>query len=331
MKWLNAALFFVLLPISVFAEEKQYKSVLALDFENDLGFTDRYYTNGVRLSYTDNGSDWLANKLQFKLLELFIDENSKTQKFQTAGFGQGMYVGYDISDPNPPADDRPYCGLLYFFATSHIMRENSLDSFGLNIGLTGKYSFAEATQKFVHSINTEAKWPMGWHNQIETEPAFLFNYRHAERVYKIQKGSFGGDVVASCSANLGNIKVSGQADILLRFGYNLPNSFDAGCIDYSNSQNVGIAKANGANWHAYIFAAATGQVVGYDITLDGNAFRHSPRSVEKEYVVGTARFGASLRYDYIQLDYTFMIQSDEFENQKGSLRCYSYASLKILF
>lgn len=73
---------------------KDSMSVISLIEENDLFFSDRYYTNGIRISYTAEGDDFYSSRLQFAFLRLFGMEGR--QAYQTVGIGQMMYVDSDI-------------------------------------------------------------------------------------------------------------------------------------------------------------------------------------------------------------------------------------------
>ena len=139
-------------------ENRNFEAISFLG-ENDIGFSDRYYTNGLKLTYTASGDDFLTSKLQFSLLELITDAHS--QRYQTVSLGQAMYVASTITHSNPPLDDHPYAGWLYANFGAHIVTKTSLDSIAFAIGVVGDWSFAEEVQKFHHS-NIDVDKPMGW-------------------------------------------------------------------------------------------------------------------------------------------------------------------------
>ncbi|MFI3290800.1 MAG: lipid A deacylase LpxR family protein [Opitutales bacterium] len=326
LKYLIISLF-LFTQISTFATENQYKNVFSLDWQNDIGFSDRYYTDAIKLSYTNKDKDWYATYLQFEFLDLFLDFDNKTF-FQSVSIGQDMYVGYDIENATPPLDDRPYSGFLYTTFTAHAMGENTLDSFSITLGLTGKYSLAEDAQKFVHSI-IDSPEPMGWDNQVGTHFGFVLTYQHARRLYTYKLSeNFSMDLTGMGQVNLGNVLIDGSLKAMFRFGFNLPNSYDFVNIDYANAKDVGIAE-NGDDWHAYIFVGAKASAVAYDISLDGSTY-NVDYDIEKEYITGSAYFGFSTRYDCFQIDYSFIIASDTFKTQKGGLDYMSIISFKYL-
>ena len=113
---------------------------LSFTVENDFRFSDRYYTNGLKLSYTQSGSDFWTSRLQFALLNLFAPDGA--QAYESVSIGQAMYVPSDISTPNPPETDRPYAGWLYASFGAHVATRDTLDSFTVNLGVVGPISLA---------------------------------------------------------------------------------------------------------------------------------------------------------------------------------------------
>lgn len=167
--------------------------------ENDYGFSDRYYTNGLKLSYTQSGRDFWTSRLQFALLDLFTPDGA--QAYESVSVGQMMCVSSDINWPNPPEWDRPYAGWLYAGFGAHVATRDTLDSFTVNLGVVGPISLAEDAQKFYHSI-IGADWPMGWHDQIKNEPGIVLSYRHSQRVVRGKIESLDFDAVASAALAL---------------------------------------------------------------------------------------------------------------------------------
>lgn len=305
------------------AEEcPERKSSIYFIAENDIGFSDRYYTNGLKLTYLSPSDDWLLNKLQFKFLRL-LNSDKSAQTTQSLSLGQDMYVSYDIDDTNPPMTDRPYAGWLYITDGAHIATKNTLDSFAITIGVVGEISGAEYTQKRYHEfINVDR--PMGWDTQLKNEPAFTISLNHSERVFEHSlSDNFRTDFICSAGANLGTVSTEGIVKGLWRFGFNMPYSFDAARIEFSSSQQVEYAMQNRPDWHAYIYAGFVGKAVGYNMFLDGNVLRKYDRSVDKEWLVGELNFGASLRYKDFYVSYSWCLRSKEYKTQRGGVQYFS--------
>ncbi len=297
--------------------EKQGESTesISLYIENDFRFSDRYYTNGLKLLYTGLGDDFYTSKAQFAFLRLFVEDDSETQAWQTASLGQNMYVSSSISEANPPSWDRPYAGWLYLNAGAHIAKKNSLDSFSITMGVVGPLSFAEQTQKFYHSI-IDAETPMGWDKQINNEFGFMVSYSHSQRFFRHDFSSnFSTDIVGSLGVDLGNVLMQGTARGFIRFGFNLPYDFSPTRIDYDSSNDVRWIPPSGSpDWHCFMYAGGAFRAVGQNIFLNGNTFKKSV-SVTPEWAVYEAMAGVSTRYKNFQLDLNWTLQTAEFTTQ----------------
>jgi hypothetical protein len=316
---------------ALFAQEREniYNRTVSLQIENDYGFSDRYYTNALKLNYTEEGDDWWASAAQFAILKLF-DYGPRTQYYQSASLGQDMYVGYDIRDPNPPLDDRPYAGWLYLSSGAHIATKNTLDSLTVSLGIVGPQSYAEDVQKAYHSI-IDSDRPMGWHNQIKNEPGIIIAYNHSQRIYDLEIAEgFRTDFIGSLGANLGNVSSEGRIKALWRIGFNMPYYFDATRIDAAASQDVEWKSTSREDWHLYLYAGGLARFVGYDITLDGNTFADS-RSVAKKWLVGESNVGISARYKMVELSLNWTVRTQDFNTQRSGPHIFWSTALKVSF
>lgn len=318
----------------LFAELKkeskpELNPALTLFIENDFRFSDRYYTSGLKLTYTDAGNDWWSSYLQYKALSLFaLSEDS--QVWQTASIGNEMYVPYDIHLTNPPIDDRPYAGWTYLSSGSHIVSKDSLDSLTVSLGMVGPQSYAGDLQKGYHDI-IGADRPMGWDYQIKNEPGIIIAYNHSQRLYtqKISE-NFSADVIGSLGANLGNVSTEARVKALFRVGFNMPNSFEANRIERSSGQTIEFVEANPANWHLYLYWGGIARFVGYDITLDGNTFADS-RYVARKWLVGESNLGISARYERVELNLNWIVRTQDFNNQYGGPHIFWCATVRVTY
>lgn len=305
--------------------------VFSFNVENDLYFSDRYYTNGLKAMYTSQGDDWWVTFLQFGILKLFNYDNA--QYYQTASLGQMMCVSSDINTPTPPVGDRPYCGWLYLGAAAHVVTKDSIDSLSVNLGVVGPASLAEHAQKFWHSL-IGADWPQGWHDQVKNEPGIVISYRHSERIFKFKPSEtakkLSGDIIASLEGNLGNVRTNGEVRAICRFGFNLPNSFDPARIDYASSNDVSFFTPDNADWHFYFYAGGNVQFVGYDISLDGNSFAKSYH-VTPKWCVGEALAGVSTRYKNVEVNLNWTLRTEEYTTQQHYPQMFWTLSAKVFF
>ena len=325
-----SAMFGIFVPAETFSEGIERESSTYFIVENDFGFTDRYYTNGMKFAYLEPSDDWLIDALQFKALK-YLNSDPCAQATQTLAIGQDMYVSYTINDVNPPQTDRPYAGWLYLTSGSHIASKNSLTSIAISVGIVGKYSGAELFQKKYHKL-IHAKKPRGWDTQLKDEPAFVISFNHSERVFEyFLSDNFRTDFICSAGANLGTVATEGVVKALWRFGFNMPYSFDAARIDFASSQSIEYATANRPDWHAYLYAGVVGKAVGYNMFLDGNVLRKYGRSVDKEWAVGEFNCGASVRWGDFYINYSWCVRSDEYKTQRGGPQIFSALMLGGLF
>lgn len=141
--------------------------------ENDAMFppSDKYFTNGIRFEY------WREKKLLKENSFLPCDKRTGYQ------FGQNMYTPSDVRKADPESSDRPYAGYLYFGASQNLFCNSFQQKFEINLGSTGKTSYAEKTQEGLHRI-IGSKYPIGWDKQIPEKGTIQIN---SESRFVIQK------------------------------------------------------------------------------------------------------------------------------------------------
>ena len=326
MKFLAPLSIFLLSATSAFSSQFAALSIFA---ENDIGFSDRYYTNGIKIQYTQSGRDFWVNYPQFMLLDL-VSGGGERRFFQTVSAGQGIYVPQDIDIAAPQPDDRPYAGWLYVNAAAHAATKNSLDSAAIIMGIVGRHSYAQDVQRQWHKM-FDFDMPQGWENQLADEFGFVFSYKHSQRVWRGEMGGgFAADALVSGGVDLGNVLTQGYASLLLRAGYALPFSFDAGRVGYCSSTDVRMDDSQ-APMRLYAVCGATARFVGYDITLNGNAFADSPYSVSPEWFVFEPVAGLSAACGSFQFDLLLTYRTREYLSQKIGHHTYWSASIKYFF
>ena len=79
-----------------------------------------------------------------------------------------------------------------------------------------------------------------------------------------------------------------------------------------------------------MYTGGVARFVGYDISLDGNAFRHS-NSVASKWLVGEFIAGISTRYKDFQADLNWTLSSAEFHKQKFTPHIFWTATIKVYF
>ena len=320
---------FLLLVCTVIAKEFS-ANTFSLFVENDMYLSDRYYTNGMKFQYTNQGDDYYTNTLQFALLDLFVSDKGNNKRFQSLSFGQSMFVPYEIEEPIPPKTERPYAGWLYLNVASHIVNETSLDSLAITMGIVGRHSYAGDIQCWWHDT-WDFDTPLGWDNQLEDEFGFVVSYKHAERIFRMHcANSLEVDTVVSASTDLGNVITQGVLSGFIRLGYNLPWTFDFRRIDYTSSSDVA-CKSYTESWHLFFQAGANARFVAYDITLDGSVFADSEYGVNSKWFVCEPMGAISLRVKNFQIDFTMTYRTKEFTTQRDDYHMFWSSVFKYNF
>jgi hypothetical protein len=81
------------------------------------------------------------------------------------------------------------------------------------------------------------------------------------------------------------------------------------------------------NW--YLFVGAEGRAVARNLFLDGNTWKDSA-SVDKKPFVAELQYGLVLQYDSIQLAWTFVTRSRQFDEQERPQQ-FGAVSLSVKF
>lgn len=310
----------ILAPASLADTRRSLGNALRLFFENDAMAlndpSDQFYSQGLRLEwnlpprYTPGFLEAFA-----KSLPLFPAEPDEVSL--GVFLGQDIYTPSDLSDPNPRPLDRPYAGWLYGGVT---LRSLDLDDRGipndaihvleLQTGVVGPSSWADTVQTEMHEF-FDFKRPAGWKYQLHDEFGLNLNYTQAHRLLhydaKEKRIPIEFDVIGNFGGSLGNVHTNASAGVMARLGVNLPRDFGIGTIHLS----VGDAGQRSAT-PFYLFGGVQGRAVARNLFLDGNTWRTSPK-VERETLVAKVRGGAVIGLGPLDLSYTFVIETPEFE------------------
>ena len=332
------ALVLASLPLtSLQAEESSRWTTWMFQGENDVlaisDPSDEHYTNGVRflgLRHPEFAPRWAETFAgwwcSWACPDLPLDSLS-------TGFalGQNIYTPEDITVPELILDDRPYAGWLYGAALLQISDDQGRrqHSFELQLGIIGPESGAEWVQTELHELIDSAE-PLGWDNQLPTEPAISLIYNYRRRL-----GGSNLDFIPHAGGALGTIMVTANVGATVRAGCNI-SGFPQTVIPTtaappSDDAARGAASRTGERpkWEFYLFAGAEGRAVGHNIFLDGTVFSDS-HSVEREDFVYDLTSGLSLRYKTWRFQYTFVRRSEEFTPRRGSLGgSHNFGSLSI--
>ncbi len=284
--------------------------------------SDEHYTNGLRVfglrhpefapRWAKSFKDWWCNRA--------CPERPMLEPIVGFAAGQNLYTPDDLTVRGLIPDDRPYAGWLYGAALLQITDDqlSRQHAFELQLGVIGPEAGGEWVQSELHELIDSAP-PLGWDNQLPTEPAINLIYGYRRRL-----GNSNLDLVPHIGGALGTIMVSANAGATVRAGWNI-SGFPQTLIPTTATPLTVERK----DWEIYLFAGIDGRAVAHNIFLDGTVFSDS-HSVEKEDFVYDVTGGLSLRYGDWRLQYTFVRRSEEFFPRRGSTDgTHDYGSIAI--
>ena len=315
--------------------------------ENDLfANTDRFYTNGIKLSWISPDMDyfrdleWLKKKTEFRkwtnrLIDLLpFSNNPDMQRNIALSVGQKMFTPGDIGRSDLISGDRPYAGWLYGGVAFHNKNDRVLNTIEIQAGLIGDWSLARQTQDFIHGLRGIDK-AQGWDNQLNNEFGFALIYDRKKRLVRRTdfSGQWGVDVITHYGGAAGTVFTHVDTGLEVRLGWNLPTDFGTALIRPAGDTNAPADTMDpryyprGKTFSFHVFAAATGRLVLRDIFLDGNTFSRS-HSVSREILVGDFVIGASLVYRKLKFSYAQVLRTKEFKAQQSG---HNFGSISISY
>lgn len=309
----------MLLNVNIFASVRDTKNPWTLEstnfyYENDLIFnSDDQYTSGIKLSniYSMQEYDFDWMKIPFFYSEVH-------SHYMSIGFSQEIFTPKDTISSTLVTNDRPYAGWSYISMGMHESSADALTSLSLEIGMVGKSSLGEISQKTIHKLRGLAI-PNGWDNQLRNELGINLLY---QKKWKFVPDSILGvesDIIPFAEVSLGNVRTHARAGGLMRIGTNIPKDFGSSSMNIGGENSMPLM--SGALYSEKLsftlnFVLA-GTAVARDIFLDGNSFVQS-HSVEKEPFFGFASAGMSVRYKHYSFEYVLTTVSKQFELQNGN-------------
>lgn len=329
--WPVIALIFLLLclPLPSIAGDQNAREANTLTFylENDTIFdTDRYYTNGMKISWISRDlskyRDLVTSPLLHGIIErLPLINDPEDQRTLSVSFGQNMYTPEDKERTDLIVDDRPYAGITYLGLGLHSRNLNQMDTFELDVGIVGPHSYAEDCQGEFH------KWigvgiANGWEHQLHDEPIVNLYYERKWKTLQIRSSEgFGFDCIPHVGLALGNAYTGANLGGQVRFGWNIPNDFGTFLIRPGSDSSSPLDDTDPRFFSLFrrvgvhLFFGVDGKAVARDILLDGNTFRDS-HSVDKEPFVADLIGGVGVIIHRIKITYSHVYRTKEFETQK---------------
>lgn len=297
---------------------------IGLRIDNDVFVgTDRYYTNGVKLSWTSvdfpsrrgglKASDW-DDSLSRSLAPF---KGPGCRAFMTIALGQNMYTPDDISQAEVSPEDFPYAGVSFLEFGFHAKCARRMDTLSVGIGIAGPYSLAEPVQKLIHEL-TGSSFPEGWRYQIDNQVLLNMGYGTRRKLsFRLPGPDWSGDVIGMLSASLGNAFTGGDAGVEIRFGWNLPDDFGASPGRPGGVGGVTEPVAAGRRGHRpglFVFASGGGRITLYNFLFDAES--DIDLALSKRPWQGVGSLGAGLTWGRFRLSYAWVWSTRWFSTQR---------------
>lgn len=317
-------------------------------WDNDLlTGTDDGYTNGARIAFArelsaDSEAHYFLENTLRRLtgadggssFDDFRFPEAKANRFQYGvGLTQLMFTPEDTEPLTPAHGERPYAGWLGLEFSLQASGGDSASTATLSVGTTGRLSYAEDIQKWIHQNVSDSPLFQGWDSQAPGELTVNLHLDHKQRLTFLDRTKSWPveiDGFYEWGGALGNFRTNAYLGTLLRAGHNLPasnatprvqlGSFTETIFDDDRSANN--------NFSIYGFAGTRGYAVLHDISLDGPVFRDWDESVDSEPWVGELSFGLAARWRSIEVSLSHTVRSDEFDHQRNRSR-YGSVMLRV--
>ena len=311
-KSLISILILFVFSVEVFSQEDFFQQEFAIANENDVYVfknTDRYYSNGILLHFRflPNAETWLGKRKHLDRKRIIDVELS--QKF---------YTPVDLTLRNFEDFDRPYAGYLYAGLTvADFPRANQRLEYGLELGVVGRASGAEAFQTWYHA-NVGFPTPRGWGFQIPNEITLNLKAQY-DYQWSLLPGKI--DLVSSSRAVVGSAFTHFVQRADIRFGRLL-------VLNQSGFANalIGERKGDFRN-HFYFFVGYGQQWTIYDITIQGSLWNDdAPHTEDIISSVRHARVGWAASSANTTFRMTYHWLSEEVEGARN----HDYVGLELL-
>jgi len=321
----TAFLLSLLAPIPAVAQiVPDWQGTLSLTAENDVfgGGTDRYYTNGLLLTWQSPSADLPGPLAAFNRV---LDRAFEPGQLRWGlSFGQNFYTPQDIRTRTPDPNDRPYAGYLYGAASLTRTTERAQTLAELQLGVVGPSALGEFVQNNYHDL-LNIRNAEGWDRQLKDEFAATLLL---ERRWRIGTGRIGGvqtEIIPAVTGSLGNVATYAAAGALFRIGDGLDADWGPVRIRPARAGSGFFQPRQDFGW--YVFAGLEGRAVARDIFLDGNTWRDGPR-VDKRPFVGDLQAGVAVLWRGVRFAYTQVLRTEEFYGQTSR---QSFGSLSVSF
>jgi lipid A 3-O-deacylase len=289
---------FLFCVLGVYSQDKFSKEISFIT-ENDVytsTYDDRYYTNGMFLS--------------FKYLSKEKNENLE-KKIYTWEIGHEMYTPHKAITFDIKNHDRPFAGYLYSsFSINKIYKNSQSFKTTVQLGVIGSNAFSKELQDFIHDIYGFIK-AVGWKHQIKN--ALALNFNAAFNKFLVKDASNHYDVSWINLGKVGTVYTNISSGFLARIGFKPLQSL-ANSIAYNtniNNENTSYFRAV----ESFIYIQPSVQYAFYDATLQGS-FLNTNSEVTTELIplIFSLEIGFKFTANRFNFGYTINYNTNKSEN-----------------
>lgn len=303
----------LLFSAKIFSQNPLTKE-LSIKTDNDLYVSykkDRYYTNGLILSYR------------------YLKKNHKknnSKRIYEIQLGQQLYTPQRANVKFISEHDRPFAGYSFIgFGFSNYYKKNSVFNTSIQIGALGKYSFGDKTMKFIHNLYgfDEAK---GWKYQIANAFTFNLKVNYIKPINKLSSEKIKTDWISS--VNTGFIYNNLSTAVKFRIGFSpLKNNYNS--VSYNGSLSHTQNRTNEFFFHLKPSLSYT----MYDATIQGSFLNdNSPITYELKPIVFSCELGVVYTTKKMNFGYTLNTYSKKLKSSNvPKIIKYGTVSLSYFF
>ena len=312
------------------------EGTLALFVENDIGWSDKYYTSGLRAAYTtpvifENGLPKLFQDM------LALSPLATPSPTCPVAYRLHFALTHEFYTPKhetwrvPPPGDHPFSGLLYGTFGVSSETENRLDALEIELGIIGPSAGAQRAQNDWHRV-IGSPVSNGWHTQLRDEPIVQFAWTRVWRFHWLgnstPQGGFSLEWLPRLHLEAGTVRDYASAGWQWRTGWNLGKDFGAGLL-HSTSALVRPA-SNRHGTSAWFFLDVQAEYWALNMPLDGNNW-HRSRSVHSYPWVGQVSLGFTAQFGQWRLGITEVLRTKEFRGQDCEVTAFTSVTLNLSF
>jgi hypothetical protein len=168
----------------------------------------------------------------------------------------------------------------------------------------------------------------GWGTQLHDEPLLQIT---SQRTWRLPMATFGGletDALPELTAAAGNLRIYAQAGVTMRLGQGLDSDYGVARLLPGLTGTDVFRPTRPVAW--YVFVGADGQAVAHDLTLQGNTWQDS-RSVKIVPEVAEIQAGLAVMVHGVRMTYTQVMQTQEYQHQRGGLHQLGSLALSVRF